>query len=91
MAVHKRNRSRKRRTSRFLYFREVKGKIVEQVEVDPDLQAITILFKDRTALSFDLDPCLTVFPELSDWKSGNWKGIKRWPALHSKISMVSWP
>jgi hypothetical protein len=26
-----------------MYFREVKGKIVERVEIDPDLNAITIL------------------------------------------------
>ncbi len=90
MATHKRNRSPKGRSRRFLYFREVKGKIVEQVEVDHDLQAITILFKDRTTLSFDLDPQLTVYPELSDWKTGDWRSIKRWPALHSRPSMVSW-
>jgi len=91
MADSKRTRSRKRRTSSFTRFPEVKGKTVESVEVDPDVQAVVILFTDRTALSFDLDPRLTVFPELSDWKTGNWKGIKRWPALHSKISMVRWP
>ncbi len=91
MAEHKRTRSQPKRKRQFLYFREVRGKVVEQVEVDPDLQAITILFRDQTALSFDLDPVLTVFPELSDWKTGNWKGIKRWRAIHSKPSMVSWP
>ena len=91
MADSKRPRPQKRRRSNFTRFPEVKGKIVESVEVDPDVQAVVILFKDRTALSFDLEPCLTVFPELSDWKTGNWKGIKRWPALHSKISMVRWP
>jgi hypothetical protein len=91
MADSKRAPSRKRRRSNFTRFPEVKGKIVESVEIDPDVQAVVILFKDRTALSFDLDPCLTVFPELSDWKTGNWKGIKRWPALYSKISMVRWP
>lgn len=90
MAAHKRTHSRKRRTS-LLHFPEVKGKVVESVEIDPGLQAIVILFQDKTALSFDLDPGLTVFPELSDWKTGNWRGIKRWPALQSKPGMVSWP
>ena len=91
MADAKHTHSRPRRKSNFTRFPEVKGKIVESVEVDPDVQAVAILFKDRTALSFDLAPRLTVFPELSDWKTGNWKGMKRWPALHSKISMVKWP
>jgi hypothetical protein len=58
MAVHKRTGARKKRTRQFLRFSEVKGKIVEAVEVDPDLTAIVVLFQDKTALSFDLDPLL---------------------------------
>jgi hypothetical protein len=38
------------------------------------VNAITILFQDKIALSFDLEPRRTVFPELSDWKTGNWRG-----------------
>jgi len=91
LAALKRKRSRKKNARQLTYFREVKGKIVERVEIDPDLNAIIILFQDKTALSFDLEPRLTVFPELSDWKTGNWRGIKRWRAMHSKISMLSWP
>jgi copper chaperone CopZ len=91
LAAIKGKRSSKKSARQFTYFREVKGKIVENVEIDPDLNAITVLFQDKTALSFDLEPRLTVFPELSDWKTGNWRGIKRWRAIHSKISMVSWP
>jgi hypothetical protein len=90
MAAAKGTHSRKKRSRRFLHFPQVKGKIVASVEVDPDVQAITILFQDKTALSFDLDPRLVVFPELSNWKTGNWRGIKRWRPLHSKPSMVSW-
>jgi len=52
------------------------------------VQAIAIVFNDKTVLSFDLEPMVVVFPELSDWKTGNWEGIKRWPSLRSKISMV---
>jgi hypothetical protein len=91
LAALKGKRSRKKSPRELTYFHEVKGKIVERVEIDPDLNAITILFQDKTALSFDLEPRLTVFPELSDWKTGDWRGIKRWRAIHSKISMVSWP
>ena len=90
MAAFKRTRSRKRHTG-LMRFPEVKGKTVEAVEIDPDLTAITILFQDKTALSFDLDPALVVFPELASLKTGNWRSLKRWPALRSKISMVKWP
>ena len=74
-----------------LRFPEVKGKTVEAVEIDPDFTAITILFEDKTALSFDLDPVLVVFPELANLKTGNWRSLKKWPALRSKTSMVKWP
>jgi hypothetical protein len=90
MAVSKRTRSRKTHTRQLLDFPEVKGKTVEQVEVDPEANAITILFQDKTALSFDFDQFLVVFPELSDWQTGNWQGIKRWRPLYSRPSMVSW-
>jgi hypothetical protein len=89
MAAPKRIRRKSR--SRFLLFPEVKGKTVEAVEVDPDLTAIVVLFQDKTALSFDLDPVVIAYPELSDWKTGNWRGIKRWRPPRSKPSMVSWP
>ena len=90
MAALKRTRSPKRHT-RLLRFPEVQGKSVEAVEVDPDVTAITIHFQDKTALSFDLDPVLLVFPELGSLKTGNWRSRKKWPALRSKPTMVRWP
>ncbi|HET9281158.1 MAG TPA: hypothetical protein VFR24_04275 [Candidatus Angelobacter sp.] len=90
MAVRKTTRSRKPR-SRMLRFSEVKGKTLEAVEVDPDVTAITILFEDKTALSFDLDPMLLVFPELGSLKTGNWRSRKRWPVMRSKPAMLRWP
>jgi len=90
MADRKRTRSPKRR-SRLLRFPEVKGKTLEAVELDPDVTAITILFEDKTALSFDLDPALVVFPEFGSLKTGNWRSLKHWPAMRSKLSMLRWP
>ena len=91
MADSKRTRPSKRQTSRIVRFPEVRGKIVQAVEVDDEVEVISILFDDKTILSFDLDRGLTVFPELSDYKTGNWKPIKRWPAVRSSESMVKWP
>lgn len=89
MANNKGTRPRKRRSRHFLYF-PVKGKIVESVEVDRNAEAITILFQDKTALSFDVESSHVIFSELSDWKTGNWKGIKKWPAIESGVDMVKW-
>jgi hypothetical protein len=90
MATSKGTHPRKKRTRRFLQFPQVKGKTVESVEIDPDVEVISILFEDKTVLSFDLESRLVTFPELSNWKTGNWRGIKRWHPLRSKPSIVSW-
>jgi hypothetical protein len=83
MAAHKRTGSRRKRTRNA--FPEVKGKIVEGVELTPSEHgySIGIMFQDRTYLSFDVEPYITVFPELSDWKTENYKPLKRWRPVHS--------
>jgi hypothetical protein len=94
MARNKSTRSPKRRkaasTSQLLKFPQVKGKTIEAVEIDPEAQAIVLLFEDNTALSFDLDPRLGIYPEFSDRRSGDWRTIKRWEAIYNRPTMVKW-
>lgn len=94
MADKKSTRSRKRRkavpTSRLLRFPEVKGKMVNAVELDPEGLAIVMVFEDNTSLSFDLDPRLGVFPELSERRAGEWRSLKRWEPVHTKSSIHNW-
>jgi hypothetical protein len=80
MANKKSNRGRSRKQ-----FAQVKGKIVEDVEIDISDNGCTIgiLFQDQTYLSFDVEPYITIFPELSDWKTKNYKPLKRWRTIHS--------
>lgn len=67
-------------------FAVVRGKVVERVEVSTvdDGCAIGILFKDRTYLGFDVEPFLRITPDYSDWKTHNYKPLKRWPPLRSE-------
>jgi hypothetical protein len=67
-------------------FAAVRGKVVERIEVSTMSGdcAIGILFKDKTYLGFDLDPFLRITPDFSDWKTHNYKPIKRWPPLRSE-------
>jgi hypothetical protein len=83
MAANKVTLSRKRRKRPA--FAEVKGKTVEGIELKPTENgySIGIMFQDRTFLSFDVDPFVTVMPELSDWKTQNYKPLKRWPSVRS--------
>jgi hypothetical protein len=68
-------------------FHEVKGKIVDSVEIKPQDHGygVGIMFQDRTYLSFDVEvePRITIKPELSDWTTGNYKPLKRWPIIQS--------
>ncbi len=94
MANKKRNQKdnnrpgKRRRSTGFLTFPEVRGKTVQLIELDPDAQAVVILFSDSTALSFDVDSCHIVYPELSRRKTGNWTPIKKWRAVQSSLSMA---
>ena len=93
MAAHKGTTGTRKHYRRlpiqFIRFPEVKGKIVQNVEADPD--AISIIFQDKTILSFEVDSVHILYPELSDWKTGNSRSIRKWPAIRSKASMVEWP
>ena len=90
MAVSKatRNGRRNKAYQRVLKFPQAKGKIVTQMElsVSPDYYIIDISFQDKTALCFNLESCVRVFPEFINWKTGNYKPLKRWRPVLSKSS-----
>jgi hypothetical protein len=84
LAANKNTRSRKRRKRD--PFAVVRGKVVERIEISTGSETceIGILFTDRTYLGFDLDPFLKITPDFSDWKTRNYKPLKRWPPLLSE-------
>jgi len=68
-------------------FSQVKGKTLQSVEfsTSAEVHTITLRFRDKTEMVFDLEPGFTVFPTYADWKTGDWRPIKRWGALRSRI------
>jgi len=88
MAV--KQRIKKKAYQRAQAFPQAKGKIIERVELDvtPDYYIVEIRFQDKTALSFELEPCVMVYPELTNWKSGNYRPLKRWRPVHSRSSRL---
>jgi hypothetical protein len=74
----------------FYRFEEVKGKLVDFVEVFTagENHAIDVRFQDKTALHFVIDPGFTLETEYADWKTGNWRPIKRWPLIHSETHRI---
>ena len=73
---------------RVFRFPQVNGKSVAEIElaVSSDDYAISIIFEDKTVLSFDVEPRVAVVPELSDWKTGDSNLLKSWKPIHSKSS-----
>jgi hypothetical protein len=84
MAGNKRTRSRKGHTRQFPAA-QFKGKIVHDIEarITDEGCAIGIMFQDRTYLSFDVEMGVTIMPELSSFKTGEYKPLKRWRPIHS--------
>ncbi|MFZ1010320.1 MAG: hypothetical protein WAN65_26010 [Candidatus Sulfotelmatobacter sp.] len=76
------------KVTRVLRFPQTKGKIIVAVELSasPDYYVVDIRFQDKTALTFAIEPCVMVMPELANWKTGNYKLLKRWQPIHSRSS-----
>ena len=88
MADSKVTRSRRRKKvpyRRVLRFPQIKGKIVTDVELSlsSDYRAVDIRFQDKTSLTLSIEPCFQIAPVLADWKTGDYKLLKRWKPVHS--------
>lgn len=71
-------------------FPEVKGKIVDIVElsVEPDFYGVTIRFQDSTSLTFDIEPCVVASPIFAKWKDGEEKRLKEYHPVRSEILLM---
>jgi hypothetical protein len=88
MAAHKVTRSRagkKVPSRRVLRFPQIKGKIIADVELSlfSEYRAVDIRFQDKTSLTLSIEPCFQVTPVLADWKTGDYKLLKRWKPVLS--------
>jgi hypothetical protein len=77
---------RRRRGRAFLRFREVQGKTVEFVEMstDSEFPCVEIGFGDKTALLFVMQTVLTMEPTYSNWKTGDQRVLRSWPAVECR-------
>ena len=80
-----RKRIKKKPYQRVQKFPAAKGKIIAEVKlsISPDYRIIEIVFQDKTSLTFNLESCLQVTPEIVSWKSGSYKPLRRWKTVHS--------
>jgi hypothetical protein len=69
-------------------FPEVEGKTLDWVELRlrDEENHIELSFQDQTSLVFDIEPHVgfTVRADYGDWKTHNWRAIKRWPPFTSE-------
>lgn len=69
----------------FHRFEEAKGKALDYIEFFTmgEYHCIDVSFEDKTAMHLVIEPSFTLATELADWKTGDWRGIKRWPPIRS--------
>jgi hypothetical protein len=69
----------------FHRFEEAKGKAIDYIEffTSDGFHNIDIAFDDKTAVHFVIEPSFTLETDYADWKTGNWRPIKKWPLIHS--------
>ena len=87
MAAIKAKRSRaEKKYQRVVKLTKATGKIVADAAlyVSSDYYYIEIRFDDKTALVFDVEPCVRVSSDLADWTTGNYKPIYRLRPVHSR-------
>jgi len=75
-----------KRRGPFYRFNDVAGKTVEFVEfyTRGEFHCLDVRFQDKTSLAFIIEPGFTVEPDYSDWKTGNWRPLKRWRPIQSE-------
>ena len=78
---------RKGSFGRSVQFPEIKGRTVETIEfyTSPDYHCISVSFRDKTSLDLEIDPVpgFTVSAIHQQWKAGNSRVLRRWPAIPS--------
>jgi hypothetical protein len=64
-------------------FPEMKGRTVERIEVwlSSGYRCVSIRFEDNTDFTVEFDTRLVCQALHSDWKTGNMRVLKRWPAI----------
>jgi hypothetical protein len=79
----KKRRPINKRSNTLTAFPEMKGRIVENIEVSVSsgYPCIFIRFQDKTDFTIEIDTCLILEAMYSDWKTGNQRVLKRWPKI----------
>jgi hypothetical protein len=68
-------------------YMEIQGKTVDFAELwnGPGGCSVTLWFRDKTCLHFNLQPGVSVQTDYFDWQSGEQRLIRRWPQVHAGI------
>ena len=64
-------------------FPEMKGRTVERIDVclSSDYHSVSVRFEDKTDFTVEIDTRLVLTALHSDWKTGNMRVLRRWPAM----------
>lgn len=76
-------RPRRRVPTGCTQYTEMKGRTVEWIEVclSSNYRCVSVRFEDKTDFTVEIDTRLTLTALHSDWKTGNMRVLRRWPAI----------
>jgi hypothetical protein len=79
----RRPRASQRLAPGWVRFPEMKGRTVEWIEVclSSDYHCVSIRFEDKTDFTVEIDTRMVCHAMHSDWKTGDMRVLKRWPAI----------
>src|SRR5580765_2049202 len=74
----------------FHRFEEAKGKPIDYIEFFTmgEFHCIDVAFEDKTAMQFVIEPTFTLETDYADWKTGDWRPLKKWPLIHSETNRI---
>jgi hypothetical protein len=74
----------------FHRFAEAKGKQLDYIEFFTmgEFHCLDVAFEDKTAMQFVIEPTFTLETDYADWKTGDWRPLKKWPLIHSQTNRI---
>jgi hypothetical protein len=80
---------RKFSDTRLIEFPDVRGKVVEKIEISTgrEYHGITIYFRDKSLLTLNLETCFLLQPSLCVISNGEIKVVEEWPPIRSSTEL----
>jgi len=64
------------------------AKLYKRLFTMGEYHCIDVAFEDKTAMHLVIEPTFTLETDYADWKTGDWRPLKKWPLIHSQTNRL---